>query len=42
MSTFISLIKYTERGIQKIRKSPERLDAAKIMLEEMGGKFVKF
>lgn len=42
MSTFISLINYTERGIQKIRKSPERLDAAKTMLEEMGGKFVKF
>ena len=42
MSTFISLINYTDQGIKKIRKSPERLDTAKQMLEEMGGKFVNF
>lgn len=29
MATYISLLRYTEQGIGKIKDSPQRLDAAK-------------
>jgi uncharacterized protein with GYD domain len=42
MPTYISLMNYTDQGIQTVRKSPRRLDAAKRSLEEMGGIFRDF
>jgi uncharacterized protein with GYD domain len=42
MPTYISLMSYTDKGIQAVRDSPRRLDAAKRMLEEMGGSFRQF
>jgi uncharacterized protein with GYD domain len=42
MPTYISLMSYTDKGIQAVRASPRRLDAAKRMLEEMGGTFRQF
>lgn len=42
MTTYISLMSYTDKGIQAIRKSPQRLDHAKHVLEEMGGTFQHF
>lgn len=42
MTTYISLMNYTDKGIQSVRKSPQRLDKAKHELEEMGGTFQKF
>lgn len=42
MTTYISLMNYTDKGIQSVRKSPQRLDKAKNELEEMGGTFQKF
>ena len=42
MPTYISLISDTDKGIQAVRDSPRRLDAAKRMLEEMGGSFRQF
>ena len=42
MPTYISLMRYTDKGIQAVRASPRRLDAAKRMLEEMGGSFRQF
>jgi uncharacterized protein with GYD domain len=42
MPTYISLMSYTDKGIQAVRHSPRRLDAAKRMLEEMGGSFRQF
>ena len=42
MPTYISLMSYTDKGIRAVRESPRRLDAAKRMLEEMGGTFRQF
>ena len=37
MTTYIVLANWTERGIQQVKDSPRRLDAAKKMLKDMGG-----
>lgn len=42
MPTYISLMNYTDKGIQAVRQSPRRLDAAKKSLEDMGGTFRAF
>lgn len=42
MSTFIIMINWTELGVKNIRESARRLDAAKKLLSDMGGKFVNF
>lgn len=42
MPTYISLMNYTDKGIQAVRESPRRLDAAKKALEDMGGGFRQF
>lgn len=39
MPTYVALVSYTDRGIQAVRESPRRLDAAKRLLAEMGGEF---
>lgn len=36
MATYISLISYTQQGMQNIKESPERLDAAKKLFKSMG------
>lgn len=38
MSLFVALMSWTDAGIRAVRKSPERFDAAKAMLEAMGGR----
>jgi uncharacterized protein with GYD domain len=42
MSTYIMFGSWTDQGISAIAESPRRLDAAKGMLAEMGGRFVNF
>lgn len=42
MTTYVSLMNYTPQGLHEIRRSPERLDAARKDLEEMGGKILDF
>ena len=37
MGTYIALINYTEQGIRNVKDSPDRADAARKVLEEMGG-----
>jgi len=36
MATYISLIKFTEKGVANIKESPARLDAAKKAFQAMG------
>jgi uncharacterized protein with GYD domain len=36
MATYISLIKYTEKGMASIKESPARLDSAKKLFQSMG------
>jgi len=38
MPYFVTLIRYTQQGITKIKDSPKRLDAARKAAEELGGK----
>ena len=42
MATYISLLSYTQQGIQNIKDSPSRLDSAKKAFEAMGAKVVAF
>ena len=42
MSTYIVLLNWTEQGVKNVRESPRRLDAAKALLQEMGGSFHGF
>ena len=37
MPTYIVLTKYTQQGIQNIKESPARFDAAKKAMQSMGG-----
>ncbi|ABR61054.1 GYD domain-containing protein [Sinorhizobium medicae] len=39
MTTYVVLLNWTEQGIRNVRESPKRLDAAKKVLEDMGGSF---
>lgn len=42
MPTYIAFGEWTEQGMRAVADSPQRLDAAKGQLEEMGGRFVAF
>lgn len=42
MPTYITLLSFTQQGIQKIKESPKRLDAAKKAYESMGAKVKDF
>ena len=42
MAKYISLIKYTAKGIENIKESPKRLDAFKKLCESMGAKVEGF
>jgi uncharacterized protein with GYD domain len=42
MPTYITLIQFTQQGIQNITESPARLDAAKAAVEAAGGKFIGY
>ncbi len=38
MANFVTLVRYTQQGIAKIKESPARLDAARKAAEKAGGK----
>ena len=38
MTNFVTLVRYTQQGIAKIKESPARLDAARKAAEKAGGK----
>jgi uncharacterized protein with GYD domain len=42
MPTYITLYNWTQKGIEQIKESPSRLDAAKEAVQAMGGKVVGF
>jgi len=42
MATFITLGKYTQQGIGKIKESPQRLDRAREAAKGLGGTFKEF
>ncbi|UCG04924.1 MAG: GYD domain-containing protein [Desulfobacterales bacterium] len=42
MAKYISLVKYTAKGIENVKESPKRLDAFKQLCEKMGAKVEGF
>jgi uncharacterized protein with GYD domain len=42
MPTYISLIRFTQQGVQSIKKSPERIDAAKKAYQAAGARMKEF
>ncbi len=42
MATYITLARYTQKGIENIKQSPNRLDAAKKMFQSMGAELKEF
>ncbi len=42
MPMYISLVRWTQKGIENIKKSPGRLDAAKRVWEAAGGELKQF
>jgi len=42
MPTYISLVQYTSKGIEAIKESPKRLDAARKAFEAAGAKLKDF
>jgi uncharacterized protein with GYD domain len=42
MPTYISLIKYTQKGVEAIKDSPKRLDAGKEIFRKFGGELKQF
>ena len=42
MAKYISLVKYTAKGIENVKESPKRLDAVKQLCKSMGAKVEGF
>ena len=42
MAKYISLVKYTAKGVENVKESPSRLDAFKQLCESMGAKVEGF
>ena len=42
MATYITLINYTDQGVRSAKDAPQRIDAAKAMIESMGGRFIAY
>ncbi len=42
MPTYLSLMRWTKEGVEKIKDSPARLDAGKKAIELAGGKVISF
>jgi uncharacterized protein with GYD domain len=42
MATYLALMNWTQEGIEKIKESPSRLDAARKAVESAGGKITSF
>jgi uncharacterized protein with GYD domain len=42
MSTYVTLINWTQQGIENVKEGPARLDAAKEVIEASGGKYIGY
>lgn len=42
MPTYVTLLNYTEQGISTVESSPNRIESAKELAEELGGEFQAF
>ena len=42
MATYITLINYTDQGVRNAKDAPQRIEAAKALIESMGGRFIAY
>ncbi len=42
MATYVTLLNYTDQGIRNTKEAPQRIEAAKALIESMGGRFVAY
>ena len=42
MPTYISLLRYTQKGVETIKDSPKRLEGAKEVFKKVGGELKQF
>jgi uncharacterized protein with GYD domain len=42
MPTYVTLIKYTQQGVENMKESPNRLETAKELFKSMGGEIKAF
>lgn len=42
MATYILLVNWTDQGVRKVKDSPKRLDAARVVAKKLGAKFNDF
>ena len=42
MPTYITLVNYTQKGVENMKESPNRLEAAKQLFKSMGGELKSF
>jgi uncharacterized protein with GYD domain len=42
MTTYVTLFRWTQKGIENVKDSPNRLDAAKKTLEAGGGRLIAY
>ena len=42
MPSYVSLINYTQKGLENMKESPTRLDAARAVYKSMGGELKSF
>jgi len=42
MPTYVTLLEYTEQGISTVESSPDRIEAHKDLVADLGGEFVDF
>ncbi len=42
MATYITLVRWTEKGIENVKESPNRLDAAKKLFQAAGAELKEF
>lgn len=42
MPTYVTLMNFTEQGVSTVEASPDRIEASKDLVEELGGEFQSF
>ena len=42
MPTYISLLQFTQKGVENIKEGPDRVDAARKLFERLGGRMTAF
>ena len=42
MATYITLVSYTDQGVRDMKNAPARIEAARNLMKDMGGKLIAY